>query len=116
MATGFLADRVRETTTTTGTGTITLAGASTGYQAFSSAFANGDRVTYVIYDGTSWEIGLGTYTSSTIVRDQITASSNSGNAVSWAAGSKDVWCDASAFYLRLAMAGYQFSYSIFGGV
>ena len=30
-----LKDRVKETTTTTGTGTLTLAGAATGFQAFS---------------------------------------------------------------------------------
>jgi hypothetical protein len=116
MTTGFVADRVRETTTTTGTGTLTLAGAVTGYQAFSSAFSNGERVTYTIFDGTSWEVGIGTYSSNTLTRDIITGSSNSGNAVSWSAGGKDVWCDAPAYLLKLHHPPMQFNYIISGGL
>jgi hypothetical protein len=88
-------DRVQETTTTTGTGTVTLAGAVTGFQSFS---AIGDtNTTYyaiVLPGGTEWEIGIGTYTSSgtTLSRDTILASSNSGSAVNFSAGSKNVFC------------------------
>jgi hypothetical protein len=85
-------DRVKETTTTVGTGTLTLAGASTGFQAF-SVIGNDNTTYYTITDGTDWEVGIGTYTSSgtTLSRDTILESSNSGSAVDWAAGSKDVF-------------------------
>lgn len=85
-------DRVKETTTTTGTGTYTLAGAATGYQSF-SVIGNANTTYYTVTDGTNWEVGLGTYTSSgtTLSRDTILESSNSGNAVNWSAGSKDVF-------------------------
>jgi len=85
-------DRVKETTTTTGTGTITLAGAVTGFQSF-SVIGNGNTTYYVITDNTDWEVGIGTYTSSgtTLSRDTILESSNSGNAVNWGAGTKDVF-------------------------
>lgn len=87
-----LKDRVKETTTTTGTGTVTLAGAATGYQSF-SVIGNGNTTYYTITDGTNWEVGLGTYTSSgtTLSRDTILESSNSGAAVNFGAGSKDVF-------------------------
>lgn len=87
-----LKDRVKETTTTTSTGTYTLAGAVTGYQSF-SAVGDGNTTYYTVTDGTNWEVGIGTYTASgtTLSRDTILASSNSGNAVSWGAGSKDVF-------------------------
>lgn len=87
-----LKDRVKETTTTTGTGTVTLAGASTGYQSF-SVIGDGNTTYYTITNGTDWEVGLGTYTASgtTLARTTILASSNSGNAVDFAAGSKDVF-------------------------
>lgn len=94
------ADRVKETSTTTGTGAITLAGAVTGYQAFSAAFADQDGVYYTIeaVDGSgvptgAYEVGIGTFTASgtTISRDTILASSNSGAAVSFAAGTKFVF-------------------------
>jgi hypothetical protein len=89
-----LANRVRETTTTTGTGTVTLAGAVTGYQSF-SAIGNANTTYYTISgQGTSqWEVGIGTYTASgtTLSRDTVLASSNSGSLVSFSAGTKDVF-------------------------
>jgi len=85
-------DRVKETTTTTGTGTLTLAGAVTGFQTF-SVIGDGNTTYYTITDGTDWEVGVGTYTSSgtTLSRDTILESSNSGSAVNWGAGDKDVF-------------------------
>lgn len=85
-------DRVKETSTTTGTGTFTLAGASTGFQSF-SVIGNGNQTYYTITDGTDWEVGIGTYTSSgtTLSRDTILESSNAGAVVNWGAGSKDVF-------------------------
>lgn len=92
----LVADRVMETSTTTGTGTYTLAGAKTGYRAFTSAFSTGAAVYYCATDGTDWEVGVGTFTTSgtTLSRDSIFASSNAGSAVSWAAGTRDVFCTA----------------------
>ena len=89
-----LADRVKETTTTTGTGTLTLAGAATGFQAF-SVIGDGNTTYYSISSssGSEWEVGIGTYTSSgtTLARTTILASSNSGAAVNLSAGTKDVF-------------------------
>lgn len=87
-------DRVRETTTTTGTGTVTLGGAATGFQSF-SVIGNGNTTFYTIQlaNTNEWEVGIGTYTSSgtTLSRDTILESSNSGSAVNFSAGSKDVF-------------------------
>jgi hypothetical protein len=92
-------DRVNETSTTTGTGTFTLAGAVTGFQSF-SAIGNGNTTYYaiVLQGGSQWEVGLGTYTSSgtTLSRDTILASSNSGSAVNFSAGTKNVFCNYPA--------------------
>jgi hypothetical protein len=89
-----LADRVKETTTTTGTGTVTLAGASTGFQSF-AAVGNANTTYYTIADqqGTNWEVGIGTYTSSgtTLSRTTVLSSSNSGSLVDFPAGTKDVF-------------------------
>lgn len=91
-------DRVQETVTTTGTGTYSLGGAVTGYQTFSSVLSNSDTCYYAATDGTNWEVGKGTYTSSgnTLARTTILASSNSGSAVSWSAGTKNIWLDIPA--------------------
>lgn len=87
-------DRVKETTTTTGTGTVTLAGAVTGFQSF-AAIGNGNSTFYCIaaQTGTEWEVGIGTYTSSgtTLSRDTVLSSSNSGSLVNFSAGTKDVF-------------------------
>ena len=92
------ADRVQEVFTTTGTGTISLAGAVTGYQAFSSVMANAGTCYYSMTDGTNWEVGLGTYSTSgdTLARTTVLSSSNGGSAVNWAAGTKSVWLDYPA--------------------
>lgn len=82
---GKLVNRARMTVSgTPGTGTITLGSAVAGHQSFAGAgVINGDVVSYVLEDGSAWEIGQGTYTSSgtTLARTTILASSNSGSAI-----------------------------------
>lgn len=93
-----LADRVKETTTTAGTGALSLGGAAVGYRAFSTAFATGDTVYYCIEGGSEWEVGIGTLTSGspwTMARTTVLASSNAGAAVSFSAGTKNVFCTAA---------------------
>lgn len=92
-----LANRVKETTSTTGTGTIDLAGAVTGFRAFSDELSNGDDVYYLIVDDpddpTDYEFGEGTYTAGTpdtLSRDTVLGSSNSDNKVSFSSGTKTV--------------------------
>jgi hypothetical protein len=101
-------DRVKETTTTAGTGTVTLLGAATGFQSF-SAIGNANNTYYCIagQTGSEWEVGIGTYTSSgtTLSRDTVLASSNSGNLVSFSAGTKDVFVTYPASYASFAAAG-----------
>jgi hypothetical protein len=103
-----IADRVKETTATTGTGTITLAGAESGFQSF-AAVGDGNTTFYTIAgQGTSeWEVGIGTYTASgtTLSRDTILASSNSGSAVNFSAGTKDVFVTYPAGYAALGAGG-----------
>ena len=104
-----LKDRVKETSTTTGTGTITLAGAVSGYQSF-SAIGNTNSTYYTIagQGTTEWEVGIGTYTSSgtTLSRDTVLASSNSGSLVNFSAGTKDVFCDYPAGRAVIGGEGY----------
>jgi hypothetical protein len=81
----ILKDRVQETSTTTGTGTLTLAGAVTQFQTFSSAVGNGNTTYYTIYNagGSDWEVGIGTVGAGTLARTTILASSNAGSAVNF---------------------------------
>ena len=76
-------DRVKVTTATTGTGTLTLGSAETDFQAF-SVIGDGNQTYYAIKSDAGWEVGIGTYTHSgtTLSRDTILESSNSGSAVS----------------------------------
>lgn len=96
-----LKDRVKETTTTTGTGTITLAGAASGFQSF-SVIGDANTTYYSIVDSTAntWEVGVGTYTSSgtTLSRDTVLESSNSGSLVNFGSGTKDVFVTYPAEY------------------
>lgn len=104
-----LADRVKETTTVVGTGTATLLGATSGFQSF-SAIGNANTTYYTIaaQAGSEWEVGIGTYTASgtTLSRDTVLASSNSGSLVSFSAGTKDVFCDYPAKRAVIGGEGY----------
>lgn len=89
-------DRVRDATTSTGTGSFTLALSSpAGFRNF-TAFTNGSQVRYSVANASQseWEVGLGTWTSSTatLSRDTVYASSNNGEKVSFSAGTKAVTC------------------------
>lgn len=95
----ILADRVKESTTTAGLGPITLAGAVAGFRAFSSVCADGDTVAYCIESLSpgSWEVGIGVWnTGGILTRSQVTASSNAGALVNFAAGTKNVMLTVTA--------------------
>lgn len=94
-----LADRVKETSTTTGTGTYDLAGPETGFQGFVAGIGDGNTTYYFAEDGTDWEVGIGTVTDAatdTLARTAILSSSNSGSAVNWGAGTKNIGCGLPA--------------------
>lgn len=82
-------------TATTGTGTITLgsaiADAAKGYyRTFATAgIADGDVVHYLIIEGSTWELGSGTYTSSGTTLSRTLIASSSGSLISLA-GAADV--------------------------
>lgn len=90
-------DRVRDTSTTTGTGTLTLANSAPagGFRTFGSVLSSGDTCFYTasLESASEWEVGVGTYTSSgtTLARTTVLASSNSGSAVNFSAGVKQVF-------------------------
>lgn len=97
------ADRVQETSVTSGTGTYTLAGAVQDYRAFSSVCSNADTVEYVATDGTSWEVGLGTYNANTLARTSLYASST-GSAINWSGATLNIWNDIPAKYFETAVS------------
>jgi hypothetical protein len=102
-------DRVKVTTTTTGTGTLTLGSAQAGFQDF-SVIGDGNTTYYAITDTVSgaWEVGIGTYTASgtTLSRDVVLESSNSGNLVDFGAGDKDVFVTYPAERAVIGGMGY----------
>jgi hypothetical protein len=94
-------DRVKETSTSTGTGTFNLDGAVTGFETFVAGIATGNTTYYAIFhQGTAeWEVGLGTVTDATpdtLARTTVITSSNSDSAVTFTAGTKDVFCTLPA--------------------
>ena len=68
-----------------GSGIITLGSAVSGFQNLAGAgVSNGDTVPYVIEDGSSWELGVGTIAvsgSTYTLSRSVTASSNSGSPI-----------------------------------
>jgi len=90
-----LNDRVRETSTTTSTGAMALGGAVVGFQTFAAGVGNSNTCYYAISlrGGAEFETGLGTLdgSSANLTRTTVFQSSNSDNAVSFSAGTKDVF-------------------------
>lgn len=103
-----LANRAKMTVSgTPGTGTITLGSAVSGYQSFSAALGASATytVSYTIEDGSSWEVGTGTYTTSgTTLTRTPSASSNGGSAIS-ATSSAIVFLTALAADLQVGTSG-----------
>jgi len=58
---------------------------------FASAITDGHYVVYGCMDGIDYEVGHGVYSSGTITRAHIIKSSNSGSAVNWGAGAKELF-------------------------
>jgi hypothetical protein len=94
VLTPALADRVVETTDTVGTGALTLNGAVARFQSFATAGLVGKQVEYTIAHklANEWETGVGTVSSGTVLtRDRVKSSSSGGSAVTFSAGTKDVF-------------------------
>jgi hypothetical protein len=103
-----LADRIKEISYSTGTGSITLAGASAGFSAFSSAFSSGDITFYAVTDGTNYEVGSGVFLDMT--NDQIQrfaiSSSNNNSLVDFPAGLKEVFSTYPASHAVHMASGF----------
>lgn len=95
-------DRVHETCAAPGTGVVSLLGAVTGRQAFSSICVNADVVWYCIADqsGANWEVGLGTWgTGNQLTRaagNVLAGSAGAGVLTNFTTGTQDVFCDVPA--------------------
>tara|TARA_R110000764_G_scaffold9818_4_gene30935 strand:+ start:560 stop:3349 length:2790 start_codon:yes stop_codon:yes gene_type:complete len=100
-----LVNRAKVATATTGTGTITLGAAESGYQTFADAgLVDTNVVRYVIEDGTSWEIGTGTYTASGTTLSRTPTESSGGGSAITLTGSAVVFISATAADLIPAAA------------
>ena len=109
------ADRVKENTSSPGTGTATLGGAVAGYEAFGTAFSNGDTPYYCISDGTNWEVGQGTYASSgnTLARTTVLNSSNAGALVNFTSSSCTIWNTFAASAAAMASSYNQWPENLY---
>lgn len=85
-------DRVQETTATTGTGSITLSGAVAGFQSF-AVVGNGNTTFYCLTNGSQWEVGIGTYstTGPALARTTVLSNSNGNTSPITLVGASNVF-------------------------
>jgi len=78
----ILSDRVKQTSLTEGTGAVVFNGTFPSFQPFSD-IGNGNSTFYTIENNQNFEIGIGTYNSSTnsLSRDKVLDSSNSDQKI-----------------------------------
>jgi hypothetical protein len=99
-----LVNRAKMTTATAGTGTITLGSAVAAFQTFAdSGVSDADVVRYTIEDGTAFEIGTGTYTSSGTTLSRTLIESSTGSLLNLS-GNAIVYVTAAAEDLQSATA------------
>jgi hypothetical protein len=101
-----IADFVEQTTSTTGTGTLSLDGTVSQRRTFIQGFGNGATARYVLVQGEEIETGVGTVaagTPDTLTRTLIW--STTGSLLNLTAGTKRVYCAATADLERFGGTG-----------
>lgn len=95
------ADRVQETSTTSGTGNIILDGAIPSFRSFVAAFGSSSVVVpYCLVDGTSWEVGEGTFNGTNGITRSVLSSSNANTLISLSGGVTSVFCTIPAAVIQ----------------
>ena len=94
--------RVKDTTTSTGTGNLTLSGTPpAGFLSFNGEFGTNTRFLYIIDDGAgNWESGVGYLSASTTLVRDTPFEGSASVPISFGAGTKTVFCDATDEYLE----------------
>lgn len=105
-----LEDLIQESTASTGTADLALAGAASGYLAFSSYLSDGDTTIYsVIGSDGAKEVGVGTYVSATntLQRTTVKSSTNGGAKIVLPTGTHTVVCGPDAGGMGLSYTAIQ---------
>lgn len=121
----MLISRVQETSTISGNGTanFTLAGASSNFQSFNSAFGTNTPIRYFAVKDSQWEEGHGYLSSSTVLVRQVVISNSAGTfaKIDFTNGTVNIFCANGAATQSLPVpvhnsAAWIGSEHFFGGI